>query len=100
MSLAILDMTRAQFFTAEEMAGVEESALAAVTERVTQIARGEASPRPVKDGMESPCAWCDHAEACRFDSTVPGCRIAEIDHRLLPESTRISGLPPSGQKTD
>lgn len=86
--------------TAEEMAGVEESALAAVTERVTQISRGEVSPRPVKDGMESPCAWCDHAEACRFDSTVPGCRIAEIDHRRRPENTRISGLPPSGQKTD
>ncbi len=75
--------------SAEEMYAVEDCAIRAVADRVTLIYRGEASPRPVKDGMESPCTWCDHSSACRYDSTLPGCRIVEIDHR-----NRISCISP------
>ena len=67
--------------SAAEMYAVEECAIEAVADRVTQIYRGEASPRPVKDGTESPCNLCDHLDACKYDSTIPGCRIAEIDHK-------------------
>ena len=67
--------------SADEMYAVEDCAIEAAADRVTLIYRGEASPRPVQDGMESPCAWCDHPNACRHDSTIPGCRIAEIDHK-------------------
>ena len=28
-------------------------------------------------------------DACRYDSTIPGCRIAEIDHKRRMEITRI-----------
>jgi len=67
--------------SAEEMAAIEDSAMAAVTERVNLIRAGEVSPRPVKDGMEAACAWCDHQEACKHDSTIPGCKAVEIDHK-------------------
>ena len=73
--------------SADEMYAVEDCAIAAAADRVTLIYRGEASPRPVRDGMESPCAWCDHPNACKFDSTIPGCRIAEIDHKRRIEIT-------------
>ena len=66
--------------SAEELYAVEECAVEAVADRVTQIYRGEVSPRPVKDGMESPCSWCDHPNACRHDSTIPGCKVIEINH--------------------
>ena len=67
--------------SAEEMAEVEKCAMEAAAERISLIRRGEVSPRPVQDGMESPCAWCDHKDACRFDSTIPGCRTLEVDHK-------------------
>ena len=67
--------------SAEEMLALEDAAVKAVTDRVNQILGGEVTPRPVKDGPESPCALCDHPNGCRFDSTIPGCRIAEISHR-------------------
>ena len=75
--------------SAEEMYAVEECAIGAVADRVTLIYRGEVSPRPVRDGMESPCAWCDHPNACRHDSTIPGCRIVEIDHKRRMEITQL-----------
>ena len=67
--------------SADEMYAVEDCAIDTVADRVTLIYRGEASPRPVKDGMESPCSWCEHPNACKHDSTIPGCRIVEIDHK-------------------
>jgi ATP-dependent helicase/nuclease subunit B len=67
--------------SAEEMYAVEDCAIGAVADRVTQIYRGEVSPKPVKDGMESPCSWCDHPNGCKHDSTIPGCRIVEINHK-------------------
>ena len=73
--------------SADEMYAVEECAIRAAADRVTLIYRGEASPRPVRDGMESPCTWCDHPNACKYDSTIPGCRIAEIDHKRRIEIT-------------
>lgn len=75
--------------SAEEMYAVEGCAIDAVTERVNLIRSGEVSPRPVKDGMESPCTWCDHPEACKHDSTIPGCRIVEIDHKRRIEITQL-----------
>lgn len=74
--------------SAEEMYAVEDCSIGAVTDRVTLIYRGEVSPKPVKDGMESPCAWCDHPDACRHDSTIPGCKIVEIDHKRRIEITQ------------
>ncbi len=74
--------------SAEEMYAVEDCSIGAVTDRVTLIYRGEVSPKPVKDGMESPCAWCDHQDACRHDSTIPGCKIVEIDHKRRIEITQ------------
>ena len=68
---------------------VESCAIDAVTERVNLIRSGEVSPKPVKDGMESPCTWCDHPEACKHDSTIPGCRIVEIDHKRRIEITQL-----------
>ena len=50
-------------------------------ELLNRIRRGEADPKPVQDGAQSPCAWCDHPDACRFDTTIPGCRVTEIDHK-------------------
>ncbi len=75
--------------SAEEMYAVEDCAIEAVSDRVTQIYRGEVSPKPVKDGMESPCAWCVHPNACIHDSTIPGCRIVEIDHKRRIEITQL-----------
>ena len=67
--------------SAEEMNAVTDCALEVVTDRVNRIRRGEADPKPVQDGAQSPCAWCDHPDACRFDTTIPGCRVTEIDHK-------------------
>jgi hypothetical protein len=71
------------------MYAVEDCAIGAVADRVTLIYRGEASPKPVKDGMESPCTWCDHPNACKHDSTIPGCKIVEIDHKRRIEITQL-----------
>ncbi len=65
----------------EEMAAVMDCAVDVVTERVNRIRAGEAIPKPLKDGQESPCSWCDHPDACIYDSTIPGCRIVEVDHK-------------------
>ena len=75
--------------SAEEMYALEECAIGATADRVTQIYRGEASPKPVRDGMESPCTWCDHPYACKHDSTLPGCKIVEIDHKRRIEITKL-----------
>ena len=65
----------------QEMRDVTDCALRAVAERVDRIRRGETAPAPVRDGSQSPCAWCDHADACLYDSTLPGCAIPEVDHK-------------------
>ena len=75
--------------SAEEMYAVESCAIDAVTDRVNLIRSGEVSPKPVKDGMESPCTWCDHPDACKHDSTIPGCKIVEIDHKRRIEITQL-----------
>ena len=75
--------------SADEMYAVEDCAIGAVADRVTLIYRGEVSPKPVKDGMESPCTWCDHPSACKHDSTIPGCKIVEIDHKRRIEITQL-----------
>ena len=75
--------------SAEEMYALEECAIGATADRVTQIYRGEASPKPVRDGIESPCIWCDHPYACKHDSTLPGCKIVEIDHKRRIEITKL-----------
>ncbi len=67
--------------SAEEMYAVEDCAIKVIADHVTLIYRGEASPRPVTDGKEPLCSWCDHPNACSHDSTMPGCRTAEIDHK-------------------
>ena len=67
--------------TPEEMNRIMDCAVEVVTERVNQIRAGEVSPRPVQDGPESPCSWCEHADACKYDPTLPGCRIPEIKHK-------------------
>ena len=68
--------------SAEEMLAVEDCAVEVVTKSVNRIRGGEVSPRPVKDFLESPCALCSHSDGCKFDSTVPGCRIKEIIHKI------------------
>jgi len=67
--------------TLEEMNAVMDCAVDVVKERVNRIRAGEATPKPVKDGQESPCSWCDHPDACIYDSTIPGCKIVEVDHK-------------------
>lgn len=67
--------------TPDELQTVMDCALGVVTERVDRIRSGETAPQPIKDGMESPCTWCDHPDACPYDSTLPGCRIRELDHK-------------------
>jgi len=66
--------------TAEELNGIISCALETVTDSVNRIRGGEVSPRPVKDGAESSCTYCEFSNGCKYDSTIPGCRIAEIDH--------------------
>ncbi len=66
--------------TPEQMQTVMDAALAVVTERIDRIRSSETTPTPVKDGQHSPCEYCDHADACLYDSTLPGCRIREVDH--------------------
>ena len=80
--------------TEEELREMTACALETVTDRVNRIRGGEVAPRPVKDGTESPCAYCDHASACPFDTTIPGCRVAETDHRRRP------ALSPKGKKPE
>ncbi len=58
-----------------------DCALGVVRERVERILSGETTTMPNKDRMESPCAWCDHSDACLYDSMLPGCRIKELDHK-------------------
>ena len=70
------------------MIAVEDCAVDAVTDSVNLIRSGEVSPKPVKDGMEATCAWCDHPDGCKYDSTMPGCRIVEIDHKRRIEITQ------------
>ena len=67
--------------SAEEMTAVSDCTERTAAERVNHILAGEASPRPLKDGQESPCALCDHPDACPFDDSLPGCRIPEVNHR-------------------
>ena len=67
--------------TEEELKGITDCALETVTKIVNLIRSGEVSPRPVKDGPASSCAYCNHPNSCKFDSTIPGCRIAETDHK-------------------
>ena len=67
--------------TPEELQTVIDCALKVVAERVNRIRSGETSPKPIKDGMESPCAWCDHSDACPYDVTLPCCKISELDHK-------------------
>ena len=74
--------------SAQELADVEACALAAVAGRVNQIRRGEVSPRPVQDGLEPPCAWCSHPDACPYDTALPGGKIPEIDHKRRGELPR------------
>ena len=74
--------------TPETLGTILDGALAVVTDSVDRIRRGETAPAPVKDENSSPCAWCDHADACLFDGTLPGCRVRELDHRSRQE------LPP------
>ena len=64
----------------EEMAAVIDCAVGIVTERVNRIRAGEAAPRPLKDGQESPCSGCPPPDACLYDGTLPGCRMEEVDH--------------------
>ena len=68
--------------TASELSDVMDAAFTVVTEQVNRIRSGEVSTRPVQDGQHPPCAWCDHADACKYDATLPGCRIPEISHKL------------------
>lgn len=75
--------------TPEEMNAVMDCAVDVVTERVNRIRAGEATPKPLKDGQESPCSWCDHPDACIYDSTLPGCRIVEVDHKHRIEITQL-----------
>ena len=67
--------------TPEELQSVLDCAQDVVTGRVNRIRRGETAPLPLQDGLQSPCGWCDHADACLYDSTLPGCRIRELDHK-------------------
>ena len=67
--------------TPDEMLAVMDCALGVVTERVDRIRSGETAPMPIKDGLESPCSWCDHPDACPYDVTLPGCKIRELDHK-------------------
>ena len=73
--------------TPEELQTVLNCALDVVTQRVDRIRAGETAPAPLKDGQEPPCTWCDHADACKYDSTLPGCRIRELDHKRRMEMT-------------
>ncbi len=66
----------------ETLRSVMDGALAVVTDSVNRIRRGVTAPAPVQEGdNNSPCSWCDHADACLFDGTLPGCRIRKLDHR-------------------
>ncbi len=67
--------------SSEELNAVMDCGIDVVTDRVSRILAGEAAPRPLQDGQASPCSWCDHPDACIYDSTIPGCRIAEVDHK-------------------
>ena len=65
----------------QELEEIQRLALDVTTGLVNRIRRGEADPRPVRDGKESPCAFCDHAESCLFDPTIPGCSVREVGHK-------------------
>ena len=78
--------------TPEEMEALTDGSVEIIRESVNRIRGGEATPRPLKDGLESPCRWCDHAEACIYDSTIPGCRMAEVDHKRRTDLPRIYRL--------
>ena len=67
--------------TPDELQAVLDCSLEVVTGRVNRIRRGETDPKPLQDGLNSPCSWCDHADACIYDSTLPGCKIRELDHK-------------------
>ena len=67
--------------TGEEMNNVCDSAEGVAAERIDRIHGGETSPKPVQDGLQSPCSYCDHPDACPYDITLPGCKIRELDHK-------------------
>ena len=67
--------------TPEELQSLLDCALDVITGRVNRIRSGETTPLPLQDGLQSPCSWCDHADGCLFDSTLPGCKIRELDHK-------------------
>ena len=62
------------------MNAITEGAIAAVAAQVDRIRGGETAPSPIQDGMDPPCAWCDHADACLYDATLPLCGIRRLDH--------------------
>lgn len=65
----------------EEMETITGRAVEIVTETVEDIRKGFTSPRPVQDGQTSPCAFCNHPDACPFDTHMPEGRILEVTHR-------------------
>ena len=67
--------------TPDELQAVLNCALDVVKGRTDRIRSGETAPLPLQDGLQSPCSWCDHSDACLYDSTLPGCRIRELDHK-------------------
>lgn len=67
--------------TPEELQSVLDCALDVVTGRVNRIRSGETAPMPLQDSLQSPCSMCDHADGCLYDSTLPGCKIRELDHK-------------------
>ena len=67
--------------SADEMEALDNAALKTAADLIAGIRRGVVAPRPVKDGMTSPCDFCPHTDACVFDPTLPGCRVAEVDHK-------------------
>ncbi|MBQ3667819.1 MAG: PD-(D/E)XK nuclease family protein [Clostridia bacterium] len=70
--------------SAGELQEVIDAAVKAVSECMGRIKSGETAPKPIKDGI-SPCEYCDHADACLYDSTLPGCRIKEVNHKVKPQ---------------
>ena len=67
--------------TSEELNAVSDGAQQVITMRVDRIQDGETNPNPIQDGLQSPCSFCDHPDACPYDSTLPGCKVRELDHK-------------------
>lgn len=76
----------------ETLQNVQDCSVSVIAAQTERIFSGAAERDPLQDGEHSPCEYCDHADACTFDGTLPGCRIRALDHKHRLDLAEPAGI--------